>query len=185
MLWLNRALVCLHDGTLLYKQKGIIMSSKEEKQAPTAARPTVSYWEDPVYPYLVRCHHAAVDRGDEVEAAHFEELMQELINESMQDEQYWQLDVEEKLDRKQRKQERKQQGKQQRKSAPILSALVDEAPALTITNLKKRIFNPAVSRENVIKALEALPPGERKATIAGLPPGLIRKLGSYLKSGGR
>jgi hypothetical protein len=33
----------------------------------------------------------------------------------------------------------------------------------------------------MIKALEVLPASERKAAIACLPPGLIRKLGGYLK----
>ena len=50
-----------------------------------------------------------------------------------------------------------------------------------MAELKKRIFNPRVSKENMIKAIEALPPAERKATIAGLPPGLKRKLGGYLQ----
>ena len=157
------------------------MNSKKEKQAPTAARPAVPYWEDPVYPYLVRRHHSAADTGDDTEAVHFEGLMQELINRSMTDELYWQLDAEAKVDRKKRKHERKQR----RKPSPTPPSVVDGAPAVTIANLKKRIFNPSVSRENVIKALEALPPAERKATIAGLPPGLIRKLGTYLKSGRR
>ena len=55
---------------------------------------------------------------------------------------------------------------------------------MNVSELKKRIFNPQVSRENVIKALEALPAGERRVTIAGLPSGLRRKLGEYLKDGG-
>ena len=74
------------------------------KQAPTAARPAVPYWEDPVYPYLVRRHHLAMDTGDDTEAVHFEGLMQELINRSMTDELYWQLDAEAKADRRLRAQ---------------------------------------------------------------------------------
>lgn len=104
--------------------------------------------------------------------------MQELVNGSMSDEIYWQLDAEAKADRKQRKLERKQRQK------PSSVRPVEEASSVNIADLKKRIFNRHVSRENVIKALEALPPAERKSTIAGLPPGLKRKLGQYLDGKG-
>lgn len=117
--------------------------------------------------------------GDGPEAVRFDGLMQELVNRSMPDELYWQLDAEAKADRKRRQQERKRR----RKPPPTRASVVELPPSINVTDLKKRIFNPHVSRENVIKALEALPPAERRTTIAGLPPGLRRKLGHYLKGG--
>ena len=112
---------------------------------------------------------------DDPEIERLEKLVQELVDRSMSDDLYLQLDAEAKADRKSRKQDRKQQ-----RSRPLRAA--DEQPqSVNVADLKKRIFNRHVSRENVIKALEALPSAERKATIAGLPPGLKRKLGKYIK----
>ena len=76
--------------------------------------------------------------------------------------------------RKQLKQERKAKQKPYRRPPD------EDASVLNVADLKKRIFNPRVSKANMIKAIEALPPSERKATVEGLPPGLKRKLGKYL-----
>lgn len=152
------------------------MNSKKGRRDSAAARPAVSYWEDPVYHYLSRRHRSDVAAGEDPEALHLDGLMQELVNGSMSDELYWQLDAEAKADRKNRQQERKKR----RKPSPTGPSAVKGSPSVNVADLKKRIFNPHVSRENVIKALEALPPAERKATIASLPPGLRRKLGQYL-----
>ena len=149
------------------------MSNKHESNH--AKRPDVPYWDDSVYHYLSRQHHSASDPGDGEEVARIEKHMQDLVNQSMPDEQYWQLDKEAKTDRKKRKQERKQN---QRRKPPTPSA---PEGSINVTELKKRTYNPQVSRENVIKALEALPSKEKKATIAGLPPWLGRKLGQYVK----
>ena len=151
------------------------MDSKQEKPGSVAARPAVLYWEDPVYHYLSRLHRSEVASGDDSEAVRFDGLRQELVNQSMSDERYWQFDAEAKADGKERKHERK---KRRRPSRIHPSAAEG---SINVADLKKRIFNPQVSRENVIKALEALPPAEKKATIAGLPPGLRRKLGDYLQ----
>ena len=124
---------------------------------------------------MSRRHRSAVDAEDGHEAEHFDGLMQQLVNGSMPDEPYWQLDGEAKADRKRQKQERKR-----RSTPPKRPSGEERGPGANVEDLKKRIFNPHVSRENVIKALEALPPAERKATIAGLPPGLRKKLGNYL-----
>jgi len=140
--------------------------------------PAGPYWEDAVYRYLSRRHRLAVADGDDTEAARFDGLMQALVDRSMLAARYWQLESEAKVDRKRQKQERKRQRK------PSTRALATEQSApVNVGDLKKRIFNPQVSRENVIKALEALPAEERRATIAGLPPGLRRKLGNYLTGG--
>ena len=154
-------------------------STEREMEAPPPPRPDGPYWEDPVYRHVSRRHRAAVaaERGDE--AARLDELMQQLVNASMPDDLYWQLDAEARAERKRQRRERKRQSK------PPPHELVAERPAgVNVADLKKRIFNPRVSRENVIKALESLPAGERKATIASLPPGLRRKLGGYLKGRG-
>jgi hypothetical protein len=147
---------------------------------PVPARPAGPYWEDPVYRYVSRRHRSALDAGDGPQAMRFDGIMQQLVNGSMPDERYWELDAEAKADRKRQEQERKRQRERPRTRA----AAVERASSVNVADLKKRIFNPHVSRENVIKALEALPPAERKATIAGLPPGLRRKLGNYLKGRG-
>ncbi len=151
------------------------------REAPASARPAVPYWEDPVYRYVSRRHKSAAGAEEGPEAERFDGLMQQLVNESMPDETYWQLDEEAKEDRRKQKQKRKRQKGPQ----PARDSAADRPPSVNVADLKKRIFNPIVSRDNVIKALEALPPGERKSTIAGLPPGLRRKLGNYLKEGGR
>ena len=147
----------------------------------SASRPVGPYWEDPIYRYVSRRHRAALTAGDGGEAVRFDGLMQQLVSGSMPDEGYWKLDVEAKADRKRRQQQRKRQ----RKPPPICASRAQRTSSVNVAELKKRIFNPRVSRENVIKALEALPPAERRATIAGLPPGLRRKLGDYLKGTGR
>jgi len=82
-----------------------------------------------------------------------------------------------KADQRRRKQERKRQ----QTGPPAGADSAERGPSLNVGDLKKRIFNPHVSRDNMIKALEALPARERAETIAGLPPGLKRKLGKYLK----
>jgi len=147
---------------------------------PTPQRPVGPYWEDEVYRYVSRRHRDALAMGSEAEAHRFEVLMQQLAEGLMPDELYWQLDTEARADRKKRRQERK---RRQARRPPSPSA-PERTPPVNVADLKKRIFNPQVSRENVIKALEALPAGERKATIATLPPGLRRKLGGYLKGAG-
>ena len=93
---------------------------------------------------------------------------------------HWQLDAEARAEGKRQRQQRKRQPKPRR----IPAAPAERPPSVNVADLKRRIYNPHVSRENVIKALEALPPAERRATIAGLPPGLRRKLGGYLKGRG-
>jgi len=151
------------------------------KEDAASRRPAGPYWEDPVYRYVSRLHRSALDAGEDDEAARLDGLMQQLVNGSMADELHRRLEAEAKADRKRRQQERKQQRTPPGKHA----ATSRRGPAVNVAELKRRIFNPHVSRENVIKALEALPPAERKATIAGLPPGLRRKLGDYLKGKGR
>jgi hypothetical protein len=137
-----------------------------------------NYWEDPVYRYLSRQHRSALNAGDTSEEERLEKLMQQLVNKSMPDAEYQELDEEARADKKVRKQERKKQAKKYRPPA----AKGDDTTSVNVGDLKKRIFNMQVSRENMIKALEALPAVERKATIAGLPPGLRQKLGNYLKN---
>jgi hypothetical protein len=137
------------------------------------------YWADPVYRYLSRLHRSAMTTGDRAEAIRVDELIQKLVERSMPDELYGQLEAEAKADRKRRQQERKKRGRPLR----VRASAADRPPSINVADLKKRVFNPHVSRENVIKALEALSPAERKATIAGMPPGLKRKLGTYLKDG--
>ena len=147
----------------------------KQEQAATPARPTGPYWDDPVFRFIARQRRSTGD--DAPECGRLDALMHDLMNGAMSDEVYWELAAEAKADRTRRKQDRKQ--KQIRPPAGVDSA--EQRSSRNIRDLKKRIFNPHVSRENMIKALEALPPRERAATIAGLPPGLRRKLGKYLK----
>ena len=144
---------------------------------PSAPGPAGPYWEDPVYRYVSRRHRSALAAGDDAEAERFDALMQQLANAAMPDELYRQLDAEAGEDRKRRKQSRKRRAKPPAKRPPDDG----QNPSVNVADLKRRIYNPHVSRENVIKALEALPTAERRSTIAGLPPGLRRKLGDYLK----
>jgi len=140
-------------------------------------RPALPYWEDPVYHYLSRQHRMAVTNGDVNGVGRLANLMQELANRSMPDDVYWGLDAEATADRRIRKQERKKRGKR----LSTHRSATEETSPVNVSELKKRIFNPNVSRANVIKAIESLPSRERRATIATLPPGLKKKLGLYLK----
>ena len=134
------------------------------------------YWEDPVYRYISRCRRAAIDVKNEAETSRFGEIMQHFVSGEISEELYRKLEAEAKADRKKQRQERKQRAK-----PPLKRTSTDEqVSSVNVAELKKRIFNHNVSRENVIKALEALPSAERRSTIAGLPPGLVKKLGSYL-----
>ncbi len=155
-------------------------TTDEGSDSPAPQRPVGHYWEDEVYRYVSRQHRDALAGGIDAEAERFEGLMQQLAEGSMPDELYWQLDAQTRADRKKRRQERKR--RQPRR--PVSRSASERTPPVNVADLKKRIFNRQVSRENVIKALEALPAAERKATIAALPPGLRRKLGGYLKGAG-
>jgi hypothetical protein len=77
------------DYTLVVA-KGNTVKSKKEKRGSVVTRPTVPYWEDPVYHYLSRRHRSAVATGDGSEVVRFDGLMQELVNRTMPDEVYWQ-----------------------------------------------------------------------------------------------
>lgn len=144
-------------------------------QAGTPARPTGPYWDDPVFRFISRQRRSTGD--DAAECERLDALLQDLMNGAMGDQVYWELAAEAKADRTKRKQDRKR--KQIRSPAGVDST--EQRSSRNTRDLKKRIFNPHVSRENMIKALEALPPRDRAATIAGLPPGLKRKLGKYLE----
>jgi len=144
--------------------------------APAPERFVGPYWEDPVYRYVSRRHRAAVAAGDAEQADRFDAFMQQLAA-AMTDDCHARLADEARADRAARKERRK------RRSKPPAHPPPEAAPTVNVADLKRRIFNPSVSRENVIKALEALPPAERKATLATLPPGLRRKLGDYLPPG--
>ncbi len=150
---------------------------REEREGQAPARPAGPYWEDPVYHYISRQHRLAVANEDGAESERLDELMQALVGGEMPVVLYGQLDDEAKAEKKRQRRQRKGR----RVSKPTIASRSERAPSVNIADLKKRIFNPQVSKENVVKALEALPPKEKKATISGLPPGLRRKLEGYLK----
>lgn len=141
------------------------MAGPQDHSAAGAA-----YWDEPVYQYLVRCRRSA----NESEARRLDDLIAQAVAGRLSGDVYRALQEEARQQRKERKQNRRR--KAGRRSPPHTRTPINTA------DLKKRIYNPRVSRENMIKALEALPAAERKATIDGLSPGLKRKLGSYLKS---
>ena len=146
------------------------MTESEDTQ-----RPDIPYWDDPVYRHLSGLHRIALAEGANV--AELDALMQSLIDGSITDVRYEELQSEASSARKQKKQDRKSRQK------PGRPRSAESPPAINTANLKKRIFNPSVSKENMIKAIEALPPAERRKLIEGLSPGFKRKLGGYLTSG--
>lgn len=140
--------------------------------ADNSPGPEGAYWEDPVYRYLSRLHREG--RADEVDD--LEGTLQRMVDGSIDPEVYASLADAAREARRRDKAERKQKSRGRgRRPAPDAAGT-----SINTAELKKRIFNPRVSKANMIKAIEALPPGERKATIEGLPPGLKRKLGKYL-----
>ncbi len=156
-----------------------MMSDAAGKGGPdaTPARPDVPYWDDPVYRHLSRLHREAQAEGADADEAQLDALMQKLIAGSIDDERYGELASEASAARKREKEERKKHPK------PARARSAEKGSSINVADLKKRIFNSQVSKENMIKAIEALPPAERRATIKGLPPGLNRKLGQYLIDG--
>jgi len=136
----------------------------------------VEYWNDPVYRYMSRLHRSAKAEGQRTEAERVDGLMQELVGGTMADEVYQELEAEARLARR----ARKVGGRRGRRPGRADQGM-GEGPGVNTSDLKKRIFNPQVSQQNVIKALEALPSAERKATLDGLPPWLRRKLATYLR----
>lgn len=154
------------------------MSDAAEESGPgDTSRPDAPYWDDPVYRHLSRLHREAQGAGADADEALLDALMQKLIDGSIDDARYGELASEASAARRREKEERKKQPKPARRRSAV------RGPSINVADLKKRIFNSQVSKENMIKAIEALPPAERRATIAGLPPGLKRKLGLYLIDG--
>lgn len=134
------------------------------------------YWEDQVYRYISRRRRAAIVAKDNAETLRLDEILQNIVSGEISEELYRKLEVDSKTDRKKQRLQRRKRAKSSLKR----TSTDEQASSINTTELKKRIFNPNVSRENVIKAMEALPSAERKTTIAGLPPGLVKKLGTYL-----
>tara|TARA_B100000029_G_scaffold449812_1_gene473296 strand:- start:376 stop:867 length:492 start_codon:yes stop_codon:yes gene_type:complete len=127
------------------------------------------YWEDPVFRYLSRLQRD----GREETVPDMDEVLQGLIDGTLDEDRSAELAAEASAERKQMKVERKKK----------LRIPPDGTRAqLNTAELKKRIYNQLVSKENTIKAIEALPPFGREALLEGLSPGLKRKLGKYLTS---
>ena len=120
-----------------------------------------------------------MDAHDQAESDRYDGIMRQFAEGRVPDDVYAKLAAEASAARKAAKQERRRQSKR-----PPHAATTKREPSVNVADLKRRIYNPSVSRGNVIKALEALPPRERKAVIAGLPPGLRQKLGDYLHGRG-
>jgi hypothetical protein len=120
-------------------------------------------------------HRSSVTANERGEVERLAAIMQQFVDGTVGEDLYGQLEEEARAERRKQRQERRRRA---RSHPPSVRS--EPAPSLNIGELKKRIFNPHVSRANMIKALEALPPAERQATLSGLPPGLRRKLGNYL-----
>ena len=153
------------------------MSDRQQEDRGASASPELEghYWDDPVYCYLSRLRRSALIAGDNSEAARLGGEIEEFVGGSMPDERYRELEADARAANRIKRQERKRKAKR-----PTRHKADTKPVGVNVADMKRRIFNPEVSRENVIKALEGLPPAERRATIAGLPPGLRRKLGTYL-----
>jgi len=136
--------------------------SSETDSAPLPQRPDVPYWDDPVYRYLSRLHRAASDTGDTTEAARIDAEMQQLVQQDMPNDVYRQLDAQAKSDRKERKQSKRRSGRR-----PVQD---DTRTEINTADLKKRVYNRNVSRDNIIKALEAMPQVSEKPPSQGCPP---------------
>jgi len=105
--------------------------------SPTPRRPVGPYWEDAVYRYVSGQHRSVLAAGNSPEADRFDGLMQQLVEGSMRNELYWQLDAQSKADQKNRQQQRKRH----QKHRPVGGSAVEQASPVNIAALKKRIFN--------------------------------------------
>ena len=149
----------------------------KDLQPVRQVRPNLPYWEDPVYRYVSGLHKRVQIKGNAAELSRLAELMQKIVNKSLSDEIYFKLDA----DRKEFQRKMKQLRKKQQKSDHIVSK-DSSAPSINIAELKRRIFNPQTSSQNMIKALEAMPAEDRKKTIQSLTPYLKSKIAKYLQS---
>jgi len=144
-------------------------------------RPNVQYWEDPVYRYVSGRYKTAQAAGNHAEVALFAEFMQKIVGKSLPDEVYFRLDTERKAFQQQQKKERK---KGREVNALKQRQVTEPRSAINVAELKRRVFNPQTSSQNMIKALEAMPTDERKKTIRSLTSFLKSKIAKYLQSRG-
>ena len=157
------------------KRKGNNKSKPKVPVKPVErVRPKVPYWEDPVYRFVSGMQRRAQTVGHEAEVARYSELMQRLVEKKLPDDAYFTLDAQRRELQRQQKAERK---KNQKKPANVQ----EPASNVDVTALKRRVFNPQTSQQNMIKSLEAMPAAERKKTISSLTTFLRSKIKKYLQ----
>jgi hypothetical protein len=83
------------------------MTNPPKNQPPNADRPASSYWEDPVYGYLSRRHRDAMVTNDQAAITNLDTLLQALVNQTLTQEQYAELDATAKAAKKKRKLDKK------------------------------------------------------------------------------
>jgi bisphosphoglycerate-dependent phosphoglycerate mutase len=156
-------------------------TNKQREDEPAESKPEASappYWEDPVYRFLARLHREAGDSGKAEEAERVADLLSRAMNGALSEEEYAALNAQRKEARQAMKKKRK------RSRPPDSRSSRKEDPTVNVPELKKKVFNPQTSTQNVIKSLEAMPTDERKRTIERLPPYLHTKIAKYLESRG-
>lgn len=157
------------------KKKGL------PQQAPMSKRPVLPYFQDPVYHFVSRQHREASLANNQEVVQKWGDLMHKLSEGSLPDNIYFQLEGERRAEEQRLKQERKKHSQAQGQRRPEEKI---EKSGVNVAELKKRVFNPQTSPENMVKALEALPVQERKKVIGNLTAFLRSKIQQYLKSHG-
>lgn len=152
-------------------------AGRPEPPRQNLVRPRGSYWEDPVYKFVSREHRLATQSGKPEEALRFADLMDKLAKGILPDDEYFRLAEQRRVAEAVLKRQRQQQFKG--KTFPT-----EEKPTVNVGDLKRRVFNIQTSPENMVKALEAMPKGDREKTIKGLTPFLRSKIAKYLASHG-
>ncbi len=161
---------------ILPKYKIEDKTKKVVKNSATGLKLNPKYWDDPVYHYLSALKKSAIETKSALEIARVDDLIKKVVNTSITEIEYNSLLEQYRQFKKMRK---KQKQVQQQKPAQI-----EETARLNISELKRRIFNPQTSPENMIKALEMLPKDERVKTVGRLTAFLRSKILPYLKQKG-
>ncbi|MFA6268522.1 MAG: hypothetical protein WCW13_05415 [archaeon] len=152
-------------------------SSNAKKVIGGQASVRRNYWEDPIYQFVARNHRFAQDKANAQEMARLSDLMQHLVNGTLSDTVRSELEGLRQAAERQAKAERKQNQRIPPKN------VVKEETALAEVHkdaLKRQIFHPQTSPDNMIRAFERLPTEEKRRTAAKLTKYLRSKIADYL-----
>jgi hypothetical protein len=137
------------------------------------------YWEHPTFQFLSKRQRLAQAANNVAELERINANLQKFMEGKMSEAELIKIEEMRKDSVKSEKAERR---KQQKGFKP---RVVEEVHSqINTAELKKRIFNPQTSPQNMMMAFEKLPADERKRVAKSLTPYLRSKIPKYLESKG-